>query len=152
MKKSLAMLLLGLGLFAVSVPAQAAAGSAVLEEQYKSALNRIVQEVRQAPGPAEKRAVLGHFVTGMRDGLQRAEGMASPQSQDRAALQILSGKFSGYAAELDGMGGYVRVADADLDAYAGFIQQSMEQAPLGGGVYLSGTALIIILLLLIFLL
>lgn len=150
MKKYLSILLLALT--ATFVPAKAATGSAVLEEQYKSALNRMVQEVRQAPGPAEKRAVLAHFVTGMRDGLQRAEGMASPQSPDRATLHSLAGKFSGYDAELNGNGGYVRVADADLDAYAGFIQQSMEQAPMGGGVYISGTALIVILLLLIFLL
>jgi hypothetical protein len=150
MKTSLAVLLLGL--VAATVPAKGAAGSAMLEEQYKSALNRMVQEVRQAPGPDEKRAVLEHFVTGMRDGLQRAEGMASLQSPDRATLHVLAGKFSAYDAELKGMGGYDRVADADLNAYAGFIQQSMEQAPMGGGVYISGTALIVILLLLIFLL
>jgi hypothetical protein len=127
MKTSLAILLLAL--FAATVPAKAAAGSAMLEEQYKSALNRMVQEVRQAPGPAEKRAVLEHFVTGMRDGLQRAEGMASLQSPDRATLHNLAGKFSAYNAELNGIGGYDRVADADLTPMPGSSSKAWNRLP-----------------------
>ena len=150
MKKLFA--LFTLALLAATVPAKAAPGSALVEEQYKAALSRLTQEVRQAQSPTEKREILHHFVDGMRDGLQKAETLESIQPSDRETLRSVAGKFDGYKAELDGMNGYARVADADLDAFAGYVQQGMEQAPINGGVYLSGTAIIIILLVLIFLL
>ena len=48
--------------------------------------------------------------------------------------------------------GYTPVPDASLDQFAGYIQEGMEQAPMGGGIYISGGALIVILILLIILL
>ena len=142
-------ILLALGILAVTAPAKAAPGSALLQDQYKSALNRMTREVRLAPNPEAKRAILEGFVSKLHDGLQKAEAMPSLNEADRATLASLAGKFSAYSAELNGQAGYDRVADADLDAYAGYIQQGMEQAPGGGGIYLSGGALIIIILLLI---
>lgn len=139
-------------LLAVTAPAQAAPGAALVEEQYKAALSRLTQDVRQAPSPTEKREILQRFVNGMQDGLQKAENLESIQESDRETLRSVAGRFQAYKAELDGTDGYDRVADADLDGFAGYVQQGMEQAPMGGGVYLSGTALIVILLLLIFLL
>ncbi len=147
MKKLFAIL--ALGILAVTSPAKAAGGSALLEEQYKAALNRMAQQVRQAPDAAEKRAILERFTEKMRTGLKNAESLPSLQEADRATLETVAGKFSAYHDELQGAPGYTRVADADLDAYAGFIQQGMEQAPVGGGIYISAGALIIILLLLI---
>lgn len=139
-------------LLAATVPAKAAPGAALVEEQYKAALSRLSQDVRQAQSPTEKREILHHFINGMQDGLQKAENLGSIQESDLQTLQSVAVKFDAYKAELDGKNGYDRVADADLDAFAGYVQQGMEQAPMGGGVYLSGTALIVILLLLIFLL
>ena len=150
MKKFFA--LITFALLAATAPVKAAPGSALLEEQYKAALSRLTQDVRQAQSPTEKREILQHFVNGMQDGLQKAENLASVQESDREALRSVAGKFHAYKAELDGMNGYDRVADADLDAFAGYVQQGMEMAPVNGGVYLSGTAIIIILLVLIFLL
>jgi hypothetical protein len=150
MKKLFA--LFALTLLAATVPAKAAPGAALVEEQYKAALSRLTQDVRQAQSPTEKREILHHFINGMQDGLQKAESLESIQVSDRETLRSVAGKFDAYNAELDGMNGYARVADADLDAFAGYVQQGMEQAPMNGGIYLSGTALIVILLLLIFLL
>ncbi len=150
MKKLLT--LITLALLAATLPAKAAPGAALVEEQYKAALSRLTQDVRQAQSPTEKREILQHFINGMQDGLQKAENLESIQEADRQTLQSVAVRFHAYKAELDGMNGYARVADADLDAFAGYVQQGMEQAPMGGGIYLSGTALIIILLLLIFLL
>lgn len=150
MKKSLA--LFAFLLLAAIAPAKAAPGGALVEEQYKAALSRLTQDVRQAQSPAEKREILHHFINGMRDGLQKAENLESIQASDRETLRAVAGKFNAYQEELDGMNGYARVADADLDAFAGYVRQGMEQAPMRGGIYLSGTALIVILLLLIFLL
>lgn len=150
MKKLFAILTLGL--FAAAAPAKAAPGSAMLEEQYKAALSRLTQDVLQAPDPAAKREILTRFIDGMQDGLIKAENLESIQENDRQTLKSVAGRFHAYKAELEGLDGFARVADGDLNAFAGYVQQGMEQAPMGGGVYLSGTALIIILLLLIFLL
>lgn len=150
MKKLIA--LFTFALLAATVPAKAAPGAALVEEQYKAALSRLTQDVRQAQSPKEKREILQHFINGMQDGLRKAENLESIQESDRQTLHSVAGKFQAYQAELDGMNGFSRVADAELDAFAGYVQQGMEQAPMGGGVYLSGTALIVILLLLIFLL
>ncbi|MDB5104120.1 MAG: hypothetical protein JWP91_1809 [Fibrobacteres bacterium] len=138
---------------AATASVKAAPGSALVEEQYKAALSHVTQEVAQAKDPQEKRQILGHFINGMKDGLQKAEGLESISEADRASLHAVTGKFFAYDAELNGLAGYDRVADADLNAFAGYVQQSMEQAPIsGGGVYISGGALIVVLLLLIFLL
>jgi hypothetical protein len=150
MKKTLAIA--AMGILAVTFPAQAAPGAAVLEEHYKAALNRVTQEVKQAPGAAEKREILNRFIDKMETGLKKAEGMESLSEQDKAALHAVAGKFYAYDAELNGGPGFTPVADADLDAFAGYIQQGMEQAPLGGGVYISGGALLVIIILLIVLL
>ena len=150
MKKLFA--LVAFALLAATAPAKAAPGAALVEEQYKAALSRLTQNVSQAQSPMEKREILQGFIDGMQDGLRKADALESLQDSDREALRSVAGKFSAYKAELDGMNGYTRVADADLDAFAGYIQQGMEQAPVGGGIYLSGTAIIIILLVLIFLL
>ena len=153
MKKLSAILtVLTLGLFAAAAPVKAAPGSAMLEEQYKAALSRLTQDVHQADDPAAKREILNRFIDGMRDGLRKAENLESVQDADRQSLKSMAGRFYAYKAELEGLDGFTRVADGDLNAFAGYVQQGMEQAPMSGGIYLSGTVLIVMLLLLIFLL
>jgi hypothetical protein len=149
MKKSL--YLLALALFAAAAPVKAGTGSDLLEERYKAALNEMVQQVRHEQDPEAKRAILKHFIDHMSDGLQKAEGMESISEPDRQTLHVVAGKFYAYQAELNGQAGYTPVPDASLDQFAGYIQEGMEQAPMGG-IYISGGALIVILILLIILL
>ena len=149
MKKT--MQLLVLALFAAAAPIKAGVGSDLLEERYQAALNGMVQQVRQEQDPAAKREVLQHFIDQMSRGLEKAEGVESIPEPDRKTLHTVLGKFYAYQAELDGQAGYTPVPDADLDQFAGYIQQGMEQAPMGGGIYISGGALIVILILLIIL-
>ena len=150
MKKQLILIILGI--LATSLTAIASPGAAMLEEHYKAALNRMTQEVRQAPDPEAKREILNRFIDKMEAGLQKAEGFESLEEQDKASLRAVAGKFYAYDAELNGTGGIAPVANADLDAFAGYIQQGMEQAPIGDGVYISGGALLVIIVLLIILL
>jgi hypothetical protein len=73
--------------------------------------------------------------------------------ENRTALKSLQTRFAGYSAELKGTGDGAGVADGDLDSFAGFMQQDLEQAADavwgGGGIYLSVGAIIIILLILL---
>lgn len=142
-------LIFGLAILAASIPLLASPGSVLVEERYKAALNRIVQEVRATPDPDAKREILGSYLGKMQSGLRQAGDMESITGPDRRTLVSMGEKVSAYQAELEGHSGYAAVADADLDAFAGYMQQAMEQAPIGGGVYLSGGAIIIILLILL---
>jgi hypothetical protein len=136
----------------LSAPRPAHAGPAsALEERYHAALSQVTQEVKQAPDPAEKRRILSGYIKHMEDGLQKAESLSSLPDEDRQSLHTVLGKYFAYQAELDGTAGYTRVADRDLDQFASYMRQDMEQAPIGGGVYISAGALIVILLILILL-
>lgn len=134
------------------LPARAHAGpAATLEERYHRALSEVSQEVKAAEDPAEKRRILQRFLDHMQDGLGEAGKLPGLSDPDRNSLHTVLGKYYAYEAELKGDGGYRAVPDADLDAFAGYIRQDMEQAPVGGGVYISAGALLVILLILLLL-
>jgi hypothetical protein len=144
-------LALFLTLAIVPASVKADAGSAVLEARFHAALNEVVQEVHGAKTTSEKRDILQKFLTRFERGLEKAQAIGSLKDEDRQALRNIQKKFYAYDSELNGAQaqGIERVADANLDAFAGYIQQDMEQAPVGGGIYISAGTLIIILLILI---
>lgn len=123
----------------------------ILEERYHAALSEVSQQVRRAPDPAEKRRILGRFLDHMEAGLGKAENMNGLSDADKQSLHTILGKYLAYDAELEGTGGFTAVADADLNEFANYIRQDMEQAPVGGGIYISAGALLVILLILILL-
>jgi hypothetical protein len=141
--------ILALGILAATSPLKASTGQNFLEEKYKAALNEMVQKVRNTPDPSEKREILQHFIIHMRDGLDKAKGMESISQEDRNVLHVISGKYYAYNNELNGQAGFNRVPDSDLNEFAGFMRQGMEQAPMNGGVYISGGALLVIIILLV---
>lgn len=129
--------------------AHASQAGEVLEERYHAALSQVTQEVKQATDPAEKRRILSKYFRHMEDGLQKAETLSSLPDGDKQALHTVLGKYFAYQAELDGTRGFARVEDRDLDEFATYVRQDMEQAPVGGGIYISAGALIVILLVLL---
>jgi hypothetical protein len=136
----------------LSAPRLAHAGPGdVLEDRYHAALSQVTQEVQLAQDPAEKRRILSGFFQHMEEGLQKAETVSSLPEDDKQSLHTVLGKYFAYQAELEGKAGFTRVADRDLDQFASYVRQDMEQAPIGGGVYISAGALIVILLVLLLL-
>lgn len=123
----------------------------LLEERYHAALSEFTQQVRQAPDPAEKRRILARFLDHMEDGLGKAENLSELSPADKQSLHTILGKYLAYEAELEGTGGFMAVADSDLNEFANYIRQDMEQAPVGGGIYISAGALLVILIILILL-
>ncbi len=136
-------------LCAVASPLQARDGATYLEERFKSALNDMVRDVEQAGNPAARREVLSRFAVRMDEGLGRALEASSLSDADRASLGALRSRFQSYRAELEGRDGFAPVGDDELVRFAAFMQQDLEQAPVGGGIYISAGALIVILLLLL---
>jgi hypothetical protein len=134
---------------ALAHPAQAAGN----QERLKGALNEIVQEVREAESPAAKRAILDRFLSRADRNTRLLEALPGAGDGKKAALGAFQERFAGYSAQLHGTEGKQRVADNELDAFATFMQQDLEQAAEvewgSGGIYLSVGAVIIILLILI---
>jgi hypothetical protein len=137
---------------AMALPAHAGeTNTGMLQARVKVALNGMVQDVKAAGTPAEKREVLNHFIGKIEHRAEIAGKIPFLSADNRAALNMLHGKFGTYKAELQGASGS-GVADKDLDAYSSFVQQDLEQAEASwgnGGIYLSTGAVIIILLILI---
>ena len=142
---------------AMALPAhadQAGQSEGMLQARVKVALNGMVQDVKAAETPAAKREVLNHFIGKIEHRAEIAGKIPFLSAENHQALAMLQNKFGTYKAELQGTPGTsgTAVADKDLDAYASFVQQDLEQAEASwgnGGIYLSTGAVIIILLILI---
>jgi len=132
---------------AATLPAQAAPHD-VSPERLKTELNEMVQEVKQAETAPAKRAVMERFLEKAERNARLAGYLSFYDAEKSEALKALQAKFDGYQTELRGLNGNDPLADDDLNAFAGFVQQDMEQAAVNG-VYLSTGAIIIILLILI---
>ena len=141
---SVRMSLIAFGMIAVLM---AKANSSSLDERFKVSLNTVIQNVRETEDPVAKREMLGDFLARMDRGIGMAKVAVS--EKDGQALSVLQLKLKTDYAELGGHG-TVKVPDADLNRFANYVQQDVEQA--AGGIYISVGGLIIILLLLIIIL
>jgi hypothetical protein len=72
--------------------------------------------------------------------------------EQRDALADLDGEVQAKLDELNGAAGFPRVADADLDDFAQYMVQDLEQASRRTYLVLSGAAIVVIILLLIIIL
>lgn len=140
--------ILGLALFSALSPLWANAGGGMIESRFHAALNDVVKEVQAAKTPFEKREILHRTALRVEQGVEQAKLVLTLNAADAISLNAVQKKFETYDAELDGKNGFTAVADAELNNFAVYIQQDMEQAQ-AEGIYLSGGALIIIILLLI---
>jgi len=133
-------------MMAAVVPAQADENRDMLQARMKTALNEMVQDVREAGTPEAKRETMDKFFAKVEQRARWAESLPFLSAENREALAFVKGKFASYHADLQGQ------PDRDLDGFAGFVQQDLEQAESSwgsGGIYLSTGAIIIILIILI---
>jgi hypothetical protein len=138
---------------AIALPAHASQDQGLLQARVKVALNEMVRDVKAAESPAAKREVMDRFLGKIENRADKIAKIPFLSAENRSALELLQGKFSGYEATLKGDPGLGGVADKDLDSYALFVQQDLEQAAdafwSGDGIYLSAGAIIIILIIII---
>ena len=138
---------------AIALPAHAGADQAMLQSRVKVALNEMVQDVKAAESPAAKREVMDKFLGKIEGRTEMIGKVPFLPAENRAALKLLQNKFEGYETTLKGVPGAGGIADKDLNAFAGFMQQDLEQAAEAawgnGGIYLSFGAVIVILLIII---
>jgi hypothetical protein len=125
----------------------------LLSEILKSSIHKMVVEVKEANDPGVKRKIIGHYLSGMEQGLTKMASNSELTATDRKVVAQIGLRFQNNLDIFYGTNETHKVPDSELNAFADYIQQQSEQAgsDWNGGIYLStGAILILILLLIIF--
>ena len=120
-----------------------------VENKFKEYVNGVVQDVKQADNPAEKRSVLNNSFEKALHALNTAEKLPSLTEEDHNFVNLMREKFQGYQAELNGQGGYEAVPNSDLDNFASYVQQDLEQAEKYVTISLTTLLLVVIIIILL---
>ncbi len=136
--------LLTLGLF-IHAPAAAQADTG---EQFKKYINKVVQKAEQADDADKKRAVLNDSFDDLIKTATQVENMAFTSEQDRDAISEFKETIIEKKNELNGLDGFEKINDNQLDDFTDYVQQDLEQARTYVTLSL-GVAIIIALLLLL---
>lgn len=147
--KRIALCTLALLLFsAPSLLAETPASDPV--ERFKEYLNDMVTEVKNAEDPTEKRAILDESLRHMKTAAERVRKMPGIESEEEEALTAFASDISEKRDQLNGENGYEGVPDADLDRFADYVQQDLEQAD-RLVISISSAALVLLIFLLLLL-
>lgn len=116
---------------------------------FKKHINKVVEKVEKAETPEEKRDLLNTSFDKLLTSFDRVEKMKKLSESDQAALNNLRSTVTEKKNELNGMEGYRRVPDNQLNNFANFVQQDLEQADQTITISVTVLLLIIIILILI---
>ncbi|SMO53822.1 hypothetical protein [Gracilimonas mengyeensis] len=145
MKKTiLSFLFLGLMTFALPLQAQ----SADAHEKLKKHINEMVEQVQEESDVQQKRVMLNKSLDDLIKAVDRVESNKMVPDSDKKALADFKESLTDRKNELNGTNGYAKVPGNQLNDYANFIQQEMEQADKVVTLSLT-TALLIVLILLL---
>ena len=118
------------------------------EDRLKQYVNDMVVQVKQADDPAEKRQIMEASLHRLGRALDIVADKDIPDA-DRVSLTVLQTNIQDKLDELNGRNGFDRVPDSQLNAFADYVQQDIEQAE--RKVTLSLTTLLLILIIVILL-
>lgn len=126
-------------LLAVSVYAEG-------KEELQQYFTATAQKVKAASDPIEKRAILGHSFQTLSDAIQTVHASSLVSDRDAAVIDRFRSSLQDKQDELAGTNGFVRVSDDQLDAFADYSVQNLEQAEV---ISISLVTLLLIILLVI---
>ena len=112
-------------------------------------LNDASVEVKATSDPAQKRAILERNIDGVIGALRTVRGAPMLSEQDAASIDHVQAVLQERSDELAGRNGFSRVGDDQLDAFASFVVQDLEQAH---SVTISVVTLLLIIIILILIL
>ena len=133
--------------FAAVHTATAQSGDAV--EMFKKHINGVVQKVEKAESPDKKREILNSSFDKLLTSFKRVEKMKTLSSADQAAINKLKNNITEKKNELNGLNGYKKVNNNQLNNFANFVQQDLEQAD--STITISVTVLLLIIIILLLL-
>jgi len=123
--------------------------SAKVQDKFKQYFNSISVQVKQANTPAEKRDILNKSFEKFNKALSTVINMRGIPAGDVKSLNTLKASVSAKYNELNGLKGYTKVQDSQLNNFADYVRQDMEQAD--QWVTISVTTLLLIVILVILL-
>ena len=138
-------------LVAIAAPLFADNAQTKWENRLKEYFNDLLLKVEETKDPAEKRALLNESLERFLTAMDRVQRLPFLNQEQREALARFDAEVQEKHDELNGAAGFAMVANADLDDFAGYMVQDLEQA-MRSYVVLSTAAIIIIIVLLIILL
>ncbi|MBE0644016.1 MAG: hypothetical protein IH600_08040 [Bacteroidetes bacterium] len=135
--------------FIVLVFFLAQAGYAGGTGEIQKYFNNTANDVKAASAPAEKRAILENSLQTVSRALDRVESSGMVTDADRSGIDRFRNSLREKQSELQGTDGFDRVADSQLDGFANYVVQDMQQADQYITISLVALLLIVIVLILI---
>ncbi|MFN0157604.1 MAG: hypothetical protein ACKVRP_05970 [Bacteroidota bacterium] len=99
-------------------------GKAELQKYFSNTANK----VKAADDPVEKRMILNESLHSMTTALDMIQGSPAISKNDAVGIEHFRTTIQEKHDELTGANGYVRVPDAQLNAFSDYVVQDMEQA------------------------
>ena len=121
-----------------------------LKKELQKYINKIVTEVKDAEIPEEKREILNDLFEDLSKAFATAKNSPYVPEEDYKGIDLLETKINDRHSELNGLNGFERVPDSQLNQFATFTLQDIEQADTLLTISLTTLLLIIILAILIF--
>ena len=130
-------------------PVMASVGTEKLEDKLKVYMNDITLKVKSTDDPEQKRAVLNETLLKIVDAIETVEELPTITERERPLIAQFKGDIQDKYDELNGLKGFERVADEDLDTFTDYVMQDLEQArnyiTLGLGAFIIIILLIILI-------
>jgi DNA phosphorothioation-dependent restriction protein DptG len=121
-----------------------------VKAEFQKMWNDVVMDVKEAETPIEKREILNNFFDDMMEALTTAENSQLLNDEDLKGIDYLQKKITEQKNELNGLNGFEKVGDGQLNDFADYTLQEIEQADTVLTISLTTLLLIIILAILIF--
>ncbi len=131
-------------MFVLALPANAD-GKGQLQKHFSDAASK----VKSTDNPTEKRAILNESFQTMSKALDIVQRSPLISKEDAIAIGQFKAIVQEKQDELAGVKGYTRVSDAQLNAFASFVVQDMEQAAVVIVISLLAVVLVVLLVLIL---
>lgn len=125
------------------------AGNAEGKDKIQKYFNNTACKVKATDEPVQKRKILNTSLQKMSQALERVEKSGLVAQDERNGIDHFKTALQEKQNELTGSNGYVRVTDAQLNAFSDYVVQDMEQAARPITISVVTALLILIVLILI---
>jgi hypothetical protein len=125
------------------------AGNAQATDDMQKYFNDAAIKVKATENPVQKREILNKSLQTMSTALDRVESSGLISEDDRAGIDRFEATLQAKQDELMGLNGFEKVPDGQLNLFADYVVQDMQQA--GETVTISLVAALLIIIILILL-
>jgi hypothetical protein len=125
------------------------AGNVQAQDKLQNYLSGTASKVKATTDPLEKREILNESFEKMSKALNVVQRSPLVSKDDKATIDNIKVILAEKQNELEGLNGYERVPDVQLDAFADYVVQDMEQATQTVTISLVSLLLIILIVILV---